>query len=52
MALVDVAASIAATPVLVEVGVPVPVFRCVRERLVDFLLDGRELVHRSIRSTA
>jgi hypothetical protein len=53
MALVDVAASIAATPVLVEVGVPVPVFRCVHARLVDFLLDGRELVvHRSIRSTA
>jgi hypothetical protein len=52
MALVDVAASVAAAPVLVEVGAQVRAQRDVRPGLVDLLLDGAELaMRRSIRST-
>jgi hypothetical protein len=52
MALVDVAASVAATPVLVEVGAQVRAQRDVLPGLVDLLLDGAELaMRRSIRST-
>jgi hypothetical protein len=53
MALVDVAMSIVAMSVLVEVGAQVAIFRRVCAGLVDFLLDGGEVaVRRSIRSTA
>jgi hypothetical protein len=57
MALIDVVASIAATPVLVEVGAEVAVSRVVHPRLVgvalvSLLLDGGEFAVRgSIRST-
>jgi hypothetical protein len=52
MALVNVAASVAAVPVLVEVSAQVATLRGVRAGLVDFFLDGGELVMcRSIRST-
>jgi hypothetical protein len=58
MALINVAASVAAMPVLVEVGAKVAVSHAVRPRLVgvvlvELLLDGGEfVVRRSIRSTA
>jgi hypothetical protein len=52
MALINVAASVAAAPVLVEVGAQVSTPRGVCTGLVDFLLDGGELVvRRSIRLT-
>jgi hypothetical protein len=52
MALVDVAASVAAVHVLVEVGAQVCALHSIRPGLVDLLLDGGELaIRRSIRST-
>jgi hypothetical protein len=52
MALVDVAASVAAVHVLVEVGTQVCALHGIRPGLVDLLLDGGELaIRRSIRST-
>jgi hypothetical protein len=58
VALVDVAAGIAGTPILIKVGAEVAILGTVRPRLlgvvlIDLLLDGGEVaVHRSIGSTA
>jgi hypothetical protein len=53
MALLNVAASVTAAPVLVDVGAQVGALCGVHPGLVDFLLDGGNLaMRRSIRSTA
>jgi hypothetical protein len=58
VALVDIAAGIAATPILIKVGAEVAILGTVRPRLlgvvlIDLLLDGGEVAaHRSIGSTA
>jgi hypothetical protein len=52
VALVDVAASVAVAPVLIEVGTQVDAWRGVRPWLVDFFLDSGNLaMRRSIGST-
>jgi hypothetical protein len=53
MALLNVAVSVTAAPVLVDVGAQVGALCGVHPGLVDFLLDGGNLaMRRSIRSTA
>jgi hypothetical protein len=58
MELINVAASVTSTPIVVKVGTEVAISRAIRPRLVrvvlvDLLLDGREFaMRRSIRSTA
>jgi hypothetical protein len=48
VALVDVATSVTAALVLVEVGAQISALRGVRPGLVDFLLNGRELAMRRL----